>query len=47
MMSGVDGVTDAAVQLPRSEPTIQIDVTSRAPLRYGLKPGDIRRSSAC
>jgi Cu/Ag efflux pump CusA len=45
LMSGIDGVAGAHVLLPREEPTIQVRVDIDRADRYGLKPGDIRRSA--
>jgi Cu/Ag efflux pump CusA len=45
LMSGIDGVAGAHVLLPREEPTIQVRVDIDRADKYGLKPGDVRRSA--
>jgi Cu/Ag efflux pump CusA len=45
-ISGDRGISNAVVNLPAWEPSIQIAVDVTKAARYGLKPGDIRRVSA-
>jgi Cu/Ag efflux pump CusA len=45
-LSGVAGLVDVAVELPRDEPTLKVKVDLAAAETYGLKPGDIRRTTA-
>lgn len=44
-MSGIDGLTDVAMQTAVDEPTLQIEVDLAAAERLGLKPGDVRRAT--
>ncbi len=43
---GVDGVVDPHVVLPLEEPSLEIEVDLASAQRYGVKPGDVRRSAA-
>ena len=45
-LAGIDGVVDPQVVLPLEEPTLEIEVDLAAAQRYGVKPGDVRRSAA-
>ncbi len=45
-VAGVGGVAEAQVKLPVEEETIEIEVNLDAAQRYGLKPGDVRRTAA-
>jgi len=45
-LSGVSGVADPRVILPVDEPTLEIEVDLNSAQRYGVKPGDVRRSAA-
>jgi CzcA family heavy metal efflux pump len=45
-MSGVDGVISLHKELMVEVPQVQVKVRLDAALRYGLKPGDVRRASA-
>ena len=45
-MSGVDGVVDPQVQLPPTEPTIQIEVDLDKAQEHGVTPGLVRRAEA-
>jgi Cu/Ag efflux pump CusA len=43
---GVDGVVEPRVILPSEEPTLEIEVDLNSAQRFGVKPGDVRRSAA-
>ena len=45
-MSEVDGVVDPSIRLPRTNPTLEIEVDLDRAQRYGIKPGDVRRAEA-
>jgi CzcA family heavy metal efflux pump len=45
-LEGVGGVADPRVVLPVDEPTLEIEVDLNSAQRYGVKPGDVRRSAA-
>lgn len=45
-LSGVSGVADPRVILPVDEPTLEIEVDLNSAQRFGVKPGDVRRSAA-
>jgi CzcA family heavy metal efflux pump len=45
-MSQVSGVVDARADLQAEEPQVEIEVDLAAAERYGIKPGDVRRSAA-
>ncbi|MCZ7573226.1 MAG: efflux RND transporter permease subunit [Ardenticatenaceae bacterium] len=45
-LAGIDGVVDPRVVLPVEEPTLEIEVDLASAQRYGVKPGDVRRSAA-
>jgi Cu/Ag efflux pump CusA len=46
LMSKVDGVVDPRVESQPQEPTVAIEVNLDKALRYGIKPGDMRRKAA-
>jgi Cu/Ag efflux pump CusA len=46
ILSGVDGITRPRVQTQGDAPTVEIEVSVAKAARYGLKPGDVRRSAA-
>ncbi|HEX5922347.1 MAG TPA: efflux RND transporter permease subunit [Baekduia sp.] len=46
LVAGVAGVVDPKVELPSSEPTIEIETKLDAARRRGIKPGDVRRAEA-
>jgi CzcA family heavy metal efflux pump len=46
VLAGVNGVADPRVNLPVYEPTVEIEVDLDSAQRYGVKPGDVRRSAA-
>jgi Cu/Ag efflux pump CusA len=46
LIAGVSGVSGAQVQLPASQPTLDVTVNLDAAQRYGLAAGDIRREVA-
>jgi Cu/Ag efflux pump CusA len=43
---GINGVSEPRVILPTDEPTLEIEVDLNSAQRYGVKPGDVRRSAA-
>jgi Cu/Ag efflux pump CusA len=45
IMSGVNGVQGAQVQLPTQQPTLDVEVNLDAAARNGVAPGDIRREA--
>ncbi|HLF72854.1 MAG TPA: efflux RND transporter permease subunit [Anaerolineales bacterium] len=45
-LAEVNGVADPHVILPIDEPTLEIEVDLNSAQRYGVKPGDVRRSAA-
>jgi Cu/Ag efflux pump CusA len=45
-LSAVTGVADPRVILPVDEPTLEIEVDLNSAQRFGVKPGDVRRSAA-
>ena len=46
IVSQVDGVVDPRLQLPVTQPTIEIETDLDRAQRYGVKPGDVRRAEA-
>jgi CzcA family heavy metal efflux pump len=46
ILEGIDGVVDPFVDTVEDIPQIEIEVDLAAAQRYGLKPGDVRRSTA-
>ena len=45
-LSSVSGVADPRVIMPVDEPTLEIEVNLDSAQRFGVKPGDVRRSAA-
>jgi CzcA family heavy metal efflux pump len=45
-MSEIDGVRNPQLELPRTQPTLEIEVDLDRAQRYGIKPGDVRRAEA-
>jgi Cu/Ag efflux pump CusA len=45
-LATISGVADPRVNLPVYEPTLEIEVDLNSAQRYGVKPGDVRRSAA-
>jgi Cu/Ag efflux pump CusA len=45
-VSGVAGIVDARADIQAAEPQVEIEVNLAAAERYGIKPGDVRRSAA-
>ena len=45
-IAGVDGVSDASVELPAQEPTFEVETDLAAADAHGIKPGDVRRAAA-
>jgi Cu/Ag efflux pump CusA len=45
-LSRITGVADPRVLLPVDEPTLEIEVDLNSAQRFGVKPGDVRRSAA-
>jgi Cu/Ag efflux pump CusA len=45
-ISGVSELTDAKVEYPSMEPTIEIEVDLEKARQYKIKPGDVRRTAA-
>ncbi|MDP1848371.1 MAG: efflux RND transporter permease subunit [Solirubrobacteraceae bacterium] len=46
LMNGIDGVVGATVERPTAQPTLRIEVDLDRARRFGVKPGDVRRSEA-
>ena len=46
LLSQVDGVVDPRVESAPSQPTVAVRVNLTSGLRYGVKPGDVRRKVA-
>jgi Cu/Ag efflux pump CusA len=46
LMSGIEGLSDVAIEPQVDEPTIEIEVDLAAAAERGLKPGDVRRVAA-
>ncbi len=46
VLSGLDGIVDARVDLPAEEPTVEIQVDLAAAQRHGIEPGGVRRAAA-
>jgi CzcA family heavy metal efflux pump len=44
VVAGVDGVVDPSVELPVTQPTIEIETDLTRARRFGVKPGDVRRA---
>jgi CzcA family heavy metal efflux pump len=45
-LTGIEGVVDPHVLFPLEEPTLEIEVDLASAQRFGVKPGDVRRSAA-
>ena len=45
-ISGIQGVSETHVKLPAQQASFEIEVNLAAAQKYGLKPGDVRRSAA-
>ncbi len=45
-LGGIQGVSETHVKLPAQQPTFEIEVNLAAAQKYGLKPGDVRRTAA-
>jgi CzcA family heavy metal efflux pump len=45
-VSQVDGVTNPRLELPATQPTIEIETDLDRAQRFGVKPGDVRRAAA-
>jgi Cu/Ag efflux pump CusA len=46
MMAGVDGISNARIDLAVQEPQVQVEVDLAAARSYGLAPGEVRRAAA-
>jgi Cu/Ag efflux pump CusA len=46
VVGGVDGIADASVELPVTEPTVEVEVDLAKADAAGIKPGDVRRAAA-
>jgi CzcA family heavy metal efflux pump len=46
VVSQVDGVSDPQIELPASQPTLEIEVDLERARAKGIKPGDVRRAEA-
>jgi Cu/Ag efflux pump CusA len=44
VVSQVDGVVDPRVELPVTQPTVEIETDLQRARRFGVKPGDVRRA---
>jgi Cu/Ag efflux pump CusA len=45
-LAGTSGVVNSHVILPADEPTLEIEVDLAAAQKYGIKPGEVRRTAA-
>jgi Cu/Ag efflux pump CusA len=45
-LAGIEGVSQSRVILPVQEPTVEIEVDLAAAQKYGVKPGEVRRTAA-
>jgi Cu/Ag efflux pump CusA len=45
-LSGIDGVAGARVELPPTEPTLEVEVDLARAQAFDVKPGDVRRAAA-
>ncbi|MFN8503118.1 efflux RND transporter permease subunit [Kouleothrix sp.] len=45
-LAGIAGIVGTRVTLPVQQPTLEINVDLAAAQRYGIKPGDVRRTAA-
>jgi Cu/Ag efflux pump CusA len=46
LVSQVDGVVDPRIDQPVTQPTVEVEVNLAKARRFGIKPGDVRRSAA-
>jgi CzcA family heavy metal efflux pump len=46
VIAGVDGIADPSVELPVTEPTVEVEVDLAKADARGIKPGDVRRAAA-
>jgi Cu/Ag efflux pump CusA len=46
VVTGIDGVERARVDLPTEEPTMEVQVDLARAQEFGIKPGDVRRAAA-
>jgi CzcA family heavy metal efflux pump len=46
LVSDVDGVVDPKVEVPTTQPTVEIEVDLDRARRHAIKPGDVRRAEA-
>ena len=44
-VQGIKGITNVHAELPRMEPTVQVEVNLEAAKAAGIKPGDVRREA--
>jgi CzcA family heavy metal efflux pump len=42
----IDGITAPQVELPKNEPTLEVEVDLEKAAGFGVKPGDVRRAAA-
>jgi Cu/Ag efflux pump CusA len=45
-LAGIDGIAHPTVEVAPTEPTIEVEVDLANAQRFGVKPGDVRRSAA-
>jgi CzcA family heavy metal efflux pump len=45
-ITGINGIDDLYISLPTEEPTLEIEVDLNVAQKYGIKPGDVRRTVA-
>jgi Cu/Ag efflux pump CusA len=45
-LRGIEGISESRVILPILEPTVEIEVDLAAAQKYGVKPGEVRRTAA-
>jgi len=46
IVAQVDGVTKPHIELPATQPTVEIETDLERAQRFGVKPGDVRRAAA-
>jgi CzcA family heavy metal efflux pump len=46
IVAEVDGVTNPRIELPATQPTVEIETNLERAQRFGVKPGDVRRAAA-
>jgi len=44
-LTGIPGLVDAQIKFQAEEPTLEVEVDMAAAQRYGIKPGDVRRTA--